>query len=372
MYFKDLIGQEKVKERLTRSISDQRIAHAQLFLGNEGSGNLLGALAYARMLLCQNPGEEDACGECPSCQQIDQLAHPDLHFSYPVILSSRVAVSNDAITEWRKALKHHPYMNTNYWYQQMGEDKKQGVINVKESDDIVRKLTLKSFTGGYKVMIIWMPELLNISASNKLLKIIEEPPAKTVFLLVAQDHEKIIQTILSRTQLVKFGRATDEQITNGLLDRVHVPADRAATIARIADGNFHQAFVMASEGEANQDNFNLFRDWMRLCFRKDVKGAVNWADEIATKGRERQKALIGYSLHVFRECLVGNYGGQEVMRLDGEEMDFGVKFSDFVKSTNILPLFQEFNDAAYHVERNANPRILFLDLSFKIFKHINR
>lgn len=369
MYFKDVIGQDKIKARLVKSAQDGRIPHAQLFLGPEGSGNLAAAVAYARYILCPNHTDEDACGECPSCSKIDQLAHPDLHFSFPVVQSSKVSVTNDVLPQWREALKEEPYMNTGWWYQKLGEDKKQGIINVKESDEIVKKLVLKSFEGGYKVMIIWMPELLNIAASNKLLKIIEEPPEKTLFILVAKDHEQIIQTILSRTQLVKFNRLKDDEVAAGL---TNAPVAQGASIARIADGNFFRARMMVNEGEGNHDNFNHFRDWMRLCFKKDVKGAVYWAEEIASMGRERQKSLLNYGLHIFRECLIGNYTSEELVRLDGTELAFSGKFSNYVRSHNILPLYEEFNKAHYHVERNANPKILFLDLSFKIFKWINK
>jgi DNA polymerase-3 subunit delta' len=372
MYFRDIIGQSKVKERLWTSANNSRIPHAQLFLGPEGSGNLAMAIAYARYILCNDRMPQDACGVCPTCLKIDKLVHPDLHFSFPVILSSRMAVSNDALTQWREAVLEEPYLNTSYWYQKLGEEKKQGVINVKESDEIVKKLALKSFEGGYKIMIIWMPELLNISASNKLLKILEEPPAKTLFLLVANDQEQLIQTILSRTQLVKMSRLSDEEVTSGLLDHMSVDGMQAPSIGRIADGNYLKAKTLVREGEADHDNFNLFRDWMRLCFRKDVKGAVNWVDELAGLGRERQKSLLNYGLHLFRECLVGNYSNEDLVRLDGEEMAFSGKFSNYIKSGNILPLYEEFNTAHYHVERNANPKILFLDLSFKVFKWINK
>ena len=372
MRFSDVIGQEQVKARLLETVKEGRVSHAQLFLGPEGSGNLASALAYARYILCQQRKEDDACEECHACQMSAKLTHPDLHFSFPVILSSKVSVSDHLVADWRKAVLEMPYMTTGWWYNFLGEEKKQGVIGVKESDDVVRKLSLKSYEGGYKIMVLWCPELLNTAAANKLLKIIEEPPAGTLFLLVAGDHEKILPTILSRTQMVKFSRLSREQITQGLQSQLSLPGEQAEALALLADGNYFEALQLAKHGNEEQVHFVQFRNWMRICFRKDVKGAVYWADEMASQGREKQKRLLAYALHLFRECVIGNYVGDEQVRLAGQERDFTLNFAPYVKSTNLLDLTEAFTDAHQHVERNANARILFLDLSFKVFRLLNR
>jgi len=288
------------------------------------------------------------------------------------VLSSKTKVSDDILAEWRKAVIENSYLTTASWYQSLGEEKKQGVISVRESDDILRKLSLKSYEGGYKIMILWMPELLNIAAANKLLKIIEEPPSGTLFLLVANDHEQLLATILSRTQLVKFARLSETEIAMGLRDHIQISTEAADNISRLADGNFFEALQLSRGSRSEEPHFMQFRDWMRVCFRKDVKGAVYWADEIAGVGRERQKRLLTYGMHVFRECMMGNYVGDEELRMVGDERGFALKFAPFVKSTNLIELTEVFNEAHYHIERNANARILFLDLSFKVFRLLSR
>lgn len=325
------------------------------------------ALAFSRYLLCQDRSETDACGECPSCVKLDQLAHPDVHFVFPVILSAKTRTSDDILPEFRKAVQEHPYMGVSWWYNFLGEEKKQGVISVRDSDDVVKKLSLKAFEGGYKIMIIWMPEMLNIAAANKLLKIIEEPPERTLFILVAEHHEKLLATIISRTQQVRLPALKDEDVVQELRKR-QVDPNRAADIARISNGNLHKAIETASKGADDQETFMRFRDWMRLCFKKDVKGAVRWVDEIATLGREKQKTLLVYAMHIFRECMIGNYTHEDMVRLAGSELEFSKGFAQFIKGSNILQLTEAFNEACFHIERNANPRILFLDLSFKVFR----
>jgi DNA polymerase-3 subunit delta' len=370
MFFKDIIGQQNIKERLIRSVRDNRISHAQLFLGPEGCGNLPLALAYAQYVMCKDRQETDSCGTCPSCLKFRTLGHPDVHFSYPVILSAKVKVANDVVSTWRDAIDEQPYMTASYWYEKLGEDNKQGVIGVKGSDEIVKKLVLKSYEGDYKIMIIWLAEAMNIAAANKLLKIIEEPPNKTLFLLVSVDHEKIISTILSRTQLIKINKLKDEEVTAALVQKNSVGEQEAMSIASLADGNYLRALKLLEEKHEANFNFEHFRNWMRLCFKHDVLGTIDWVDTIATLGRERQKNFLQFGLHIFRQSIAGSYGSEDMIRLQGEELGFAKKFAPFINGKNILKLSEEFNTAHYHIERNANPKILFLDLSFKLFRLI--
>ncbi len=372
MFFNDIYGQEAVKERLIRGAKEGRVSHAWLFLGPEGCGHHPMAFAYARYLLCSDPGETDACKTCPSCRQVNQLAHPDLHFIYPVILSPQNRSAGDAVALFRKAMLQQPYMSLESWYQTLGEEKKQGVISVRDSDEVVKKLRLKSFGGGYKVMIIWRPEMLNLAAGNKLLKIIEEPPSKTVFILVGEQPEHILATIRSRTQTVRFQALSEEVVAQALETTTQVGSEEARTIARCSEGNMHLALQRARQGNKEPEHFLRFREWMRICFKKDVKGAIRWVDEIAGMGREKQKLLLVYGMQIFRECMIGNYTGEAHMRISGSELDFSKGFARFIRSSNLIPLTEAFNDAAYHIERNANPRILFLDLSFKVFRLLHQ
>jgi len=372
MLFQDVVGQKSVKESLLRSVHNGRISHAQLFLGPQGCGNLAAAVAYSRFILCSNQQAEDACGECHSCKMVNKLAHPDLHFSFPVILSSKVSVSDHLIEPWRKALLQQPYLTTNWWYSFLSEEKKQGVIGTKESEEIVRKLSLKSYEGGFKIVIIWMPELLNGSASNKLLKIIEEPPPKTLFILVANDHEKLLPTVLSRTQLIKFKRLPEEVISEALVQRKQVDVAQAASVSRLADGSYFEAVELLDRGKEGTEYFDSFSKWMRLCFQRDVKGAVHFSDEVAAMGREKQKRILRYGLHIFRESIVSNYVGDDALKMIGEEMEFTLRFAPYVKSDNMLELCAIFSDAHAHVERNANAKIVFLDVSFKVFRLLKR
>ncbi len=368
MYFNNIIGQEEAKHHLLQTVKEGRISHAQLFLSPQGTGGLPLAIAYARYVLCSNKQEQDACGQCPSCVQLDKLAHPDLHFAYPVVLSSKVKVSDDVLPAWREAVLERPYMSANWWYEQLGEDKKQGVLGVAESAEIVRKLALKSFEGGYKVMIIWMAELMNTAAANKLLKIIEEPPEKTLFVLITENHEDILPTIISRTQLLKLNKIKEPTIATALQQAYGLEVTEANAFARLAEGSYFEAGKLVEEREEENQNFVQFRDWMRICFRRDVGEAIRWVDSMAGIGREKQKSFLRYGLHIFRQCIVGNYGDEQLVRLNGTELEFSKKFAPFLNGNNMVALVEEFDTAHYHIERNANPKILFLDLSFKVFK----
>lgn len=372
MKFSSVIGQEEVKDRLRSSVIDQRISHAQLFLGREGSGMLATALAYASYVLCEQRTETDSCGTCPACMKLNSLSHPDLHFSFPIILSKKAETSDSFSALWKQTVLNNPYLNLEDWYDSQEETNKQGVIGVKESDDIVKKLSLKSFGGGYKICVIWMPERMNLSAANKLLKIVEEPPDKTLFLFVAESYDDLLPTIVSRLQLIRFKPIPEDVISAGLKSNEGLEDGAAKGVAFLAEGNYRKALIHANQQELELQSFEAFRGWMRLCFRKDVVGAISWVDEIARIGRERQKLLLKYGLDIFRQCLVGNYLGGDQVKLVGAEKDFGDKFMPYIKGANISELRSQFEEASFKLERNASPKILFLDLSFTMFRLINQ
>ncbi len=366
MRFADIIGQEALKERLVRSVQENRVSHAQLFLGPEGSGHLPLAVAYAQYLLCTDRGEQDACGVCSSCQRVAKLEHPDLHFSFPIVKEKKVEKSDDVITAFRQAFLKQPYMNLRYWYSVLEAESKSGLIPDAEAGSIIHKLNYKAYEGQYKVLIMWMADLMNATTSNHLLKIIEEPPDQTVFILIAQQQEQLLPTILSRTQLIKIPRLEDEQIREALIRLHGVDSEDAGNQATLAEGNYWAALSSVLQLEDSGYNMQTFRQWMLLCNRKDVAGLIDWVDEFAALNREQQRNFLRYGLHIFRQCIVGTYTDNELLRATEEEQEFISRFSAFVHGYNVVPLMEEFNKAHYYVERNANPKLVFLTLSFRV------
>lgn len=375
MLFKDIIGQEEVKRRLIQTVKDNRISHAQLFLGPEGSGNLALAMAYAQYISCSSKKQDDSCGKCPSCMKIQKLVHPDLHFVYPVVttkeVDEKVEISTDLIVPWRKAFIENPYMSLFQWYEYLGAENKQGIINVKESASILRKLSLTTYESEFKIMIIWMPEKMHPTASNKMLKILEEPPEKTLFILVCENQDQLLATIFSRTQLVKINKVSDKDLRDALIEKRGISEQEAATIVHLADGNYSAALALTQENEDVNFNFSGFQKCMRASLKFDAIKVLAWVDEISAVGRERQKNFLSYGLHIIRECLMLNYADPRLVKLEGEELDFVKKFAPFINGANCEQFTEEFNKAHYHIERNANPKILFFDLSFKINELLN-
>ncbi len=374
MLFKDVIGQYPVKRRLIQTVKDNRISHAQLFLGHEGSGNLPLAIAYAQYISCENKGEDDSCGRCLSCVKYNNLAHPDLHFIYPVATTKEVdkdPVSADFISQWRSAISENPYLNLIQWYEKIGMENKQGSINVKDCNEIIKKLALKTYEAEFKVMIIWKPERLFHAAAPKLLKILEEPTQKTLFLLVAENQGHILKTILSRTQLVKIGKISDEDLRREITEKFRLPVEEATKVVHIADGNYSEALRLINNDENERFNALMFPQWMRMCFKRNVSEIMDWVEAISRIGREKQKKFIEYGLRIVRECLMLNYGDAALVRLNGEEHMFANKFAPFINSSNVFELSDELNKAFMHIERNANPKILFMDLSLMFYEMLS-
>lgn len=368
MYFKDIIGQETVKQRLRLEVREGRVPHAQLFAGPEGTGALPLAIAYARFLLCTRRGEEDACGTCPSCVKLNKLAHPDLHFVFPVVKrkGGGDTVSDDYIREWRELAISTPYFGMNHWLDAMGAENQQAQIFVKESDELVRKLSLKSSEGGYKVVIIWLPEKMKVECANKLLKLLEEPPAQTVFLLVSEEPDRILPTILSRTQRINVPRLEDAEIAEALKARFGLQDTDAAETARLAEGSYQQALEIIHLSEDTQLFFGLFVSLMRLAYQRKVKEMREWSDTVAAMGRERQKDFLTYCQRMVRESFVSNFHRKEMNYMNREEENFTIRFAPFINERNVMGITDELAEAQTHIEQNVNPRMVFFDFALKM------
>ena len=368
MFFKDIIGQEQVKERLRLELHEGRVPHAQLFAGPEGSGALPLAIAYARFLLCTHRGETDACGTCPSCVKLNKLAHPDLHFVFPVVKrkGGGDTVSDDYIREWRELAISTPYFGLNHWLDAMGAENQQAQIFVKESDELTRKLSLKSSEGGYKVVVLWLPEKMKVECANKLLKLLEEPPALTVFLLVSEEPDRILPTILSRTQRVNVPRLGDSEISTALSRQFGLQPSDAAETARQANGSYLQALEIIHRGDDNLLFFELFVSLMRLAYQRKVKDMKDWSETVATMGRERQKNFLAYCQRMVRENFISNFHRRELNYMNRDEANFAVRFAPFINERNVIGIADELSEAQAHIEQNVNPRMVFFDFALKM------
>jgi DNA polymerase-3 subunit delta' len=368
MYFKDIIGQEEAKERLIQNVKEGKIAHAQLFCGGQGIGKLPLAIAYARYLSCKNPNDEDACGKCPNCVKFDKLAHPDLHFVFPVVKkkSSKETVSDDYLPEWRELLKDTPYFNLPMWLQTMGTENQQALIYVKESDEIIRKLSLKSSQGGYKIMIIWMPEKMNTECSNKLLKLLEEPPAETLFLLVSEEPDALLTTIQSRTQRIQLHGIREEAIATQLVQRYGVQQEDAVHIAHLSAGNFLKALETIHLNEDSKQFFELFVNLMRLAYQRKIREMKQWSETLAAMGREKQKNFLNYCQQMLRENFIYNFRVSSLVYMNAEERNFSSRFAPFVNEKNVIGIMNELSEAQRHIEQNVNAKMVFFDFALKM------
>ena len=368
MQFAKVVGHDEVKARLINSAKEGRISHAQLFLGPEGAGNLAMAIAYAQYLFCENKSKDDSCGTCSSCIKIQKLIHPDLSFSYPVTSRDKIKEprSIDFIAEWREAVLANPYLSYQEWIEHLDVENKQGLIAVHEAIDILNRLSLKSVEGGYKMVIIWLAETMNTSAANKLLKIIEEPPDHTIFLMVTEDYEQIIPTIASRTQLVKINRLSENELIPALTKMHGMEHQAARHMAHRANGNYNEALKLIRNDETDADLNQWFLLWMRACYSGNINQIVDFTNAFAAESREKQEGYLNHSLNVARECLLINYGDRSMIHFEGKELDDLGRFAPFVHLENAEEFIAKLSEAAYHIERNANSKLLFTDLSLNI------
>ena len=375
MLFNQIIGQEHIKKHLQVSAENGRIPHAQLFVGKEGSGTLPMAIAYAQFLLCHFSDTTEICN-----LKCDKLQHPDLHFAFPVTSNENVKkhpVSSLFLEDWREFIATQPYGSLFNWLQHIGVENKQGIIGVDEASAIVKKLQLKSYEGGFKVMIIWMAEKMNIAAANKLLKLIEEPPTKTVFLLITENEEQIINTIKSRCQALHFPVLSEQDIANTLVVNHQVENKEAAKIAHQAEGNFNKALHLLHNDSSDLIFEEWFVAWIRTAFRAKGNAAVvqqliEWSDTIAKTGRETQKRFLDYCLQFFRQALLLNYKSENLVFMETKSGFDLSKFAPFVHAGNILDIEKELNEALYHIERNGNAKIILLDLSMKLTRFLHK
>ena len=368
MFFRDIIGQEEIKQRLIQNVQENKIAHAQLFCGGEGVGKLPLAIAYARYISCLNPSNEDACGKCPNCIKFNHLAHPDLHFIFPVIKkkSTKDVVSDDYIAEWRKLIAKTPYFNLHTWLEEMGAENQQAQIYVKESNEIIRKLSLKSSQGGYKIIIIWLPEKMNQECSNKLLKLLEEPAEQTVFLLVSEEPDMLLTTIQSRTQRINIKGIEEKDLKEALMNIHGLQEQDATDIAHRSEGNFLKAIESISLNEENKLFFDLFVALMRLSYQRKIKEMKVWSENVAAMGRERQKHFLSYCQRMIRENFIYNFHNRSITYLGSEEEAFSTRFAPFINERNVMEIMSELNEAQRHIEQNVNAKMVFFDFSLKM------
>lgn len=392
MLFKDVIGQNEVKQQLAGMVQHNRLSHALLFLGKPGSGSLPIALAFAQFLVCEKVNGKsasnqqnaslfsaesveqltqnhiwlDACGECAACRKAGQMVHPDIHFSYPVIpkKSGNKPKSTDFISEWREFIQQNAYSNIYDWLQFIGAENKQGNITAEECSDIIRQLSLKSFESEYKILLMWMPEYLG-KEGNKLLKLIEEPPANTLFILVAESEELILPTILSRTQLVKIPWLENADVENALIARNQTPPEQARLAAGIAQGNYHEALQLLQHSD--EDWLSLLRDWMNVTLKENQPGQVKWVEEAAKLGREKQKQFLRYYNHLLEQCIRLRILGTDNLSLSEKEKDFAQRLNKITSVTQQQAIVTELDNASYYIERNANGKMLFHALTIKMF-----
>jgi DNA polymerase-3 subunit delta' len=371
MQFSEIIGHDDTKQMLLRAVQTNHLAHALLFDGPQGSANLALALALAQYVNCEDKQEgdglrQDACGRCPSCVKIQKLVHPDLHMVFPVANLGKGKNSETYLVDWRKFLLDQPYRTLPDWLERMGADNKQGNISAEEARNILQKLSLKAYEGAYKIMLIWLPELMNVTSANALLKVLEEPPAQTLFLLVTNQSDKLLITILSRTQRVAVRAFTDEEVATHLRQHLNLDETTARRIAYLADGDLSEALKLGKQedsGASVSGQHTWFAEWMRQCYRQDLLALVKQADQFDGFNKEKQKGLVEYSIRLYRDLFLWQQGAGALLRLPDEELAFVKNFSKVLTIAHIEHIVADLNEAAYHLERNARAKMIMLDMS---------
>ncbi|POS02999.1 DNA polymerase-3 subunit delta' [Flavobacterium croceum DSM 17960] len=381
MLFSEILGQDHLKNHLTKSADEGRVPHAQLFVGPEGSGTLAMAIAYAQYLICNNTLGENNTENSACNLKFHHLQHPDLHFVYPTITTEDVKSkpkSLDFLTDWRLFVQQNPYGGIFDWYKFLGVQNKQGEIRVEDAQEIVKSLSLKSLEGSYKIMIIWMADKMNIAASNKLLKLLEEPTDKTVFILITENVENIIQTILSRCQVLQFNPLPENIIVEALVNREQIDRVVAQKIARQSQGNYNKALQIVKENNDELPFEEWFVFWVRSAFKAKgnasaIHDLIIWSEQIAALGRETQKKFLSFCTEMFRQALLLNYNAPSLVYMEPKVEKFTLEnFAPFVHGNNILEIFKEISDASYHIERNGNAKIILTDLSIKLTRLIHK
>ena len=368
MQFGDVIGQDHIKQKLIEEVNEGRIPHALLLCGNEGVGKLPLAIAYAQYIYCTNKQSTDSCGTCPSCIKFKKLIHPDLHFMFPIVKNAKAKkeICDDYISDWRHFLEKMPYMSINNWLNELQAENSQAIIYARESDEIIRKLSLKSSEGGHKVSIIWLPERMHVVCANKLLKLLEEPPQKTIFILVSENPEMILPTILSRTQRLNIPRIEESCIANTLQTKYAIASADAQNIAHTANGSFVKALDAIHLNEEKWLFFDLFVSLMRLSYQRKIKEMKIWSESVAAMGREKQKNMLDYCQQMIRENFIFNLKQKDLTYLTIDEENFAKRFSPFVNEKNVIGIMNELSQAQRDIEQNVNAKMVFFDFSLKM------
>lgn len=372
MKFTEVIGQEEAKARLLQMVAEGRLPHAMMLCGPSGSGKMALALAFASYLLCENRGDGgDSCGRCRQCAMVAKWEHPDLHFTFPTIKLPSMSpehkpVSDDFVRQWRQMLSEGPYFSMNRWMEMMGAENQQAIITAGESDGLTRKLSLKSSQGGYKVSVIWLPERMNQECANKMLKLIEEPPSRTVFIMVCEEPDKLLDTIRSRTQRIDVRRTDDESIRQALVERRGIGEDTARRVARMAGGSWLRAVEALDADNENDQFLELFQQLMRLAYMRNIRELKHWSDTMQAMGRERQKRFLNYFLRLVRENFMYNFRQPELVYMTQREEDFARNFARFVNENNILQISDLANRAIRDISQNANARVVFFDMALQM------
>ena len=378
MFFKDVVGQDEFKLRLMDTARKGIVPHARLFCGEEGTGAFQLALAYARYLNCTDRREDDSCGECPSCLKYNELAHPDLHFVFPMVSnkSAKKEVCDDYIPEWREFLKnrisHHTYFNIDTWIAHMGAENKQAIIYAAESDKIIHKMNLRIYEAAYRILFVWMPDRMNIACANKLLKVIEEPPANTAILMITDSPDMVLGTIVSRSQPVYVRPIKPDIIAGVLTDRWSVSDDDARQIAHLSKGNYFKATEFLTVDNDSVFFLEQFKTIMRNGWSRDVAAMKSFAEEMTSLGRETQKNFLSFCQRQIRENFVNCLNEPSLNYLSKEEADFAKKFHTYVNERNVIDMMEELSLAERHIAQNVNSKMVFFDLSMRIIVLIKR
>ena len=371
MKFIDISGFEKEKDFLINAVNKNLVAHAQLFFGSQGSPNLTLALAFISFLNCDHKTSNDSCGECPSCKKIDKMIHPDVHFIFPVAPTTKInknVVSDLFIKEWRSFILKDPYQNVNDWFNFYGFENKSPNISKDESRNLIKKLTLKPFESENKIVLIWLPEHLHIYTSNALLKILEDPPPKTFFFLITNDYNRLLKTILSRVQMFKIRNFSDGELKKEILKKEDIAENELSKLILISDGNLNQAKKIINS--SNEDFLSFFKIWMRNCYSNDYAKIQLDLEWFNNQTKINKKAFLIYSLNLIRESFVIKINSS-LSRIVDEESEFIKNFSQSLNEEKTEKIILELNDSIRFLERNANPKIIFLDLSIEIANAFN-
>ncbi|QZE14151.1 DNA polymerase III subunit delta [Halosquirtibacter laminarini] len=370
MRLKDIVGHHSTKDRLIQMVEDDRLSHAILLTGASGIGKLSLAIAFLQFVHCKSPINHDSCGTCSSCKKISKLIHPDMHFVFPIVKNKGLEKCDHYLPIWRESLNKNPYLNFNSWLDEIDAGNKQAIIYGNESEEVVKKINLKSYEGGYKSLLIWLPEKLNATSANKLLKLIEEPPSKTIMVFVSQEENKILPTIKSRIQEIRCQPLAPDEMAH-YLEQTYPDSDSNMTeVARLAQGSMYQAIKIIKKHSQKEQNLLSFQTLMRLSYSRKVVDIIGWAEEMAQKSRENQKDFILYAQGMVRENFVMNMKQPELVYLDHSQKEWSNKFYPFINDRNVETLYHELDLAFRDVSMNGNSKIIFLHLGLMITKYI--